>query len=150
MNPFTKGKVSSRTGNAALREADVRQIRRLGPTTPTRDLAEAYGVGMETVRKILRRDSWKWLAEEIDFEAPCGPLTAADRLAADASLARVQQMVQVPQVEAPGLAKLAQLATVEQAKFTRVTAALEELGGDAAMRAQELGARAMPRSPLDE
>ena len=133
-NPFANGKVKSRTGNAQLNESDVRMIRRLAGTQSVRELAEIYCVGMETVRKVIRRDSWKWLAEEIDFDAPASPPTDAERLAADASFQRLQKLLAREPVEAPGHAKLAQLLTNEREKVVVVDQHLN----------------ALRRSPLDE
>jgi len=125
-NPLTKGKNQSRTGNAALTETDVRQIRRQADTTSTRDLAEIYCVGMETIRKIVRRDSWKWVTEEIEFDAPIAPLTDVERAAADASAARVLKMLDQP-TEATGLAKLQELAGKEVEKVTKVNNTIAEM-----------------------
>jgi hypothetical protein len=134
MNPFTKGKVASRTGNAVISEGDVRQIRKLAASHTTRDLAEIYGVGVETIRKILRRDSWKWVADKIDFEAPTGPMTQADKEAAAASEARLLRLLERP-VEPTGLDKLQLLAAKEREKVTKVDTLLNEI---------------QPRNPLDE
>lgn len=57
--------LAGKTGNSSLTEADVRQIRRVGATTPTRQIAEAYGIGVETVRKIIRRDTWQWVTDAV-------------------------------------------------------------------------------------
>lgn len=127
-NPFANGKVASRTGNAQLQESDVRAIRRLGKTQSVRQLAEIYCVGMETIRKVLRRDSWKWVTEEINFDAPSVPLTATDRMAADASYARIQKMLLKEPVEAPGHAKLAQILAQEKQKTVNVEQQLEQIG----------------------
>ena len=66
--------LAGKTGNSNLTENDVRRIRAAGKTTPTRQLAEAYGIGVETVRKILRRDTWQWVTDalgenELDMRA---------------------------------------------------------------------------------
>ena len=127
-NPFTKGKVASRTGNAVLSDSDVRQIRIHAKTHTTRDLADIYGVGMETIRKIVRRDSWKWIAEEIDYNAPIPALTGVDTEAAAASFARLQQRLKEgPPTEGSGLAKLIALTAVEGEKVATVDKALTEI-----------------------
>jgi len=58
--------LAGKTGNSNLSEHDVRQIRRAGKKTPTRQLAEAYGIGVETVRKILRRETWQWVTDAME------------------------------------------------------------------------------------
>ena len=133
-NPFARGKVNSRTGNAQLKEADVRMIRQLAGTQSVRELAEIYCVGMETVRKVLRRDSWKWIAEEVDYDAPLAPLTQTERFAADVSFARLQGMLKAQPEESSGHAKLAQMLAQERKKIADVDEHLEQIG----------------RGPLDE
>lgn len=91
MNPFTKGKTASRTGNAVLKDADIRRIRELAKTHTTRDLSEAYNVGMETIRKIVRRDSWKWVADLIPLDMPLSTPSPLEYEAATASAQRVQE-----------------------------------------------------------
>lgn len=60
MNPHTPR--GSRNGNSTLTESDVRAIR--ASRESPRRLAEFYGLGVETIRRILRRESWAWLPEE--------------------------------------------------------------------------------------
>lgn len=133
-NPFVNGKVSSRMGNAQLNESDVRMIRQLCVTQSVRQLANIYCVGLETIRKIIRRDSWKWVADEINFNEPVPRLTPTDVQAADASLARLQKLLLKEPIEAVGHAKLAEILKQEQHKVSVVDAHLTALG----------------RSPLDE
>jgi hypothetical protein len=56
--------LKEKTGNSTLTENDVRAIRRNAGKSTTRQLAEAYGIGIETVRKIIRRDTWQWIPDE--------------------------------------------------------------------------------------
>jgi hypothetical protein len=58
--------LAGKTGNSSLSEHDVRMIRQAGKKTPTRQLAEAYGIGVETVRKILRRETWQWVKDAME------------------------------------------------------------------------------------
>ena len=120
-----------------ISENDVRQIRKLADKHTTRELADIYCVGVETIRKILRRDSWKWVADEIDFDAPTGPLTQADREAADASAARLTKLLE-RKVEPTGVDKLQLLAAKENERKGASDKMLDELVSIA------------PRSPLDE
>lgn len=113
MNPFTKGKTASRTGNAVLVENDIRQIRLLARTQTVRELSDAYGVGMESIRKIIRRDSWKWVADEIDFDAAAQPLTELQKQAARQSAERLQELLSAQAAEPTGLEKLQQMAHKE-------------------------------------
>ena len=58
--------LKTRKANASLSEDEVRLIRRLGDSgeqTP-RELAAFFSVGLETIRRILRRDTWSWLSQE--------------------------------------------------------------------------------------
>lgn len=49
---------------AKLREADVQEIRRLRPTTTTRELAARYGVTQSCIDTICWRKKWAWLEED--------------------------------------------------------------------------------------
>lgn len=58
--------VKGRMTNAKVQEADVRRMRRLhvaGQASP-RQLALEYGLATETVRKILRYETFAWVGEE--------------------------------------------------------------------------------------
>ncbi len=57
---------NGRTTNASLTEKDVRFIRssfERGDFT-ARELARKYGVGTESIRRIIRWDTWTWVSEE--------------------------------------------------------------------------------------
>lgn len=127
MNPFTKGKTGSRASNATLSENDVRAIRRLEGQLPARDVSDIYSCGPETVRKIWRRDSWRWVTDVIDFELPAQTVSSADQLAADESAARVLAAVSGAPAPVSGLDKLAQTAAVVAEKKDKVDNALVEL-----------------------
>lgn len=54
-------------GNATLKPEEVRHIRKLardGMTTAA--IARVYMVGTETIRRVVRRDTWAWLADEVE------------------------------------------------------------------------------------
>lgn len=82
-NMTQTGRYKQRTGNALLTANEVRVIKRklLDGVSP-RQLAETYNVGLETVRRISRGDSWNWLEpaenqleispEELAVEAAAG------------------------------------------------------------------------------
>jgi hypothetical protein len=56
------GRDKQRTGAAVLTAVSVAQIKRrymLGEGS--RDLANEFGVSTETIRRVLRGDSWKWV-----------------------------------------------------------------------------------------
>lgn len=108
VNPFTKGKTASRTSNSVLTEVEVRKIRSLAASHSVKALAEAFGVGAETVRRILRRETWTWVGEKLELDAPIPALTQIDHEAAAASLKRVQELVVKP--ASTGLAKLNEIA----------------------------------------
>lgn len=77
MNPHTPR--GSRNGNSTLTESDVRAIR--ASRESPRRLAEFYGLGVETIRRILRRESWAWLPEEpADQGSAAASTQSAERL----------------------------------------------------------------------
>lgn len=55
----------TRTANASLSEDEVRTIRRLGSSgeKTVREMAEFYQVGRETIRRIIRRETWDWIKD---------------------------------------------------------------------------------------
>lgn len=71
----------SRNGNAVLGEEDVRRIRASSDSPQT--LAMVYGLGVETIRRIRRRETWSWLPdapEEGGTTAGLPATSSADRL----------------------------------------------------------------------
>lgn len=52
----------ARSPNANLTEADVREIRRLAPTTSYREIGERFGIAANTARLIAVGRRWGWLA----------------------------------------------------------------------------------------
>ena len=68
--------------------AEVVHIRKLaGAGTPVRDIAQAYGIGQETVRRLLRGETWARV--EASPSAPSEPIQRA----ADESLAQLMQQL---------------------------------------------------------
>ena len=108
--------MNPRAPRALLTEADVRRIRRLAPTTPTRQLADDFGIGLETVRRIVRWDTWRWVSED---EAPARELSLAE---IEASKARFLEKMGLPSL---GLTRL----QAEVAKLHKGDDLLGELGG---------------------
>lgn len=91
MNPHTPR--GSRNGNSTLTESDVRAIR--ASRESPRHLAAFYGLGVETIRRILRRESWAWLPEE---PADQGSAAAETQLASTQSAERLLEILgQMPQ-----------------------------------------------------
>ena len=122
MNPFGKGNTGSRTSNALVTEALVRNIRKLAAEgQPTRNIADAYGLAVETVRKIIRRDSWKWVSEVVDWDK-AGAMPVQSNPTLDAEIAASAQRMQ----------------KLIKADVDKVDEALDELHG-----------RKPPPSPLD-
>lgn len=123
--------VKSFAGNAKITEESVRALRRLSTTHTPKELAKIYRIGLETVRRILRRDTWAWVEDIMpaglgEMDTPVEPLTPAEQQAADASLARV--------LAATGMGKLA----AETAKHFRADGMVEELIKDAQARVNPL------------
>lgn len=108
--------VKGRMTNAKVQEADVRRMRRLhaaGQATP-RQLALEHGLATETVRKILRYETFAWVGEEGPGGVPPASLPATPSEPDPARfLARLQaEGIEVPTGE--GLARL-------QAEATKLT-----------------------------
>jgi transposase len=82
----------SRTANAVLNEAEVRVIRRnLAAGSSARLIAELYGLSIETIRRIGRRDTWAWVKDEAELDAPLPPASEEEKAKIAESLARVQR-----------------------------------------------------------
>lgn len=59
---YSKG---GRTARAELTEAAVRGIRsKAALGASVRKLAQEYDIGFETIRRILRWETWRWVSEE--------------------------------------------------------------------------------------
>ena len=85
-------KVQRFAGNAKITEESVRALRQLAGRHTPKELARIYGLGLETVRRILRRDTWAWVEDimpELDAVRNLEPLTQAEAAQAQASLERV-------------------------------------------------------------
>ena len=64
-----------RRGNAGFTDEEVRHIRKLldSGTMSARQLAAAYQKGVETIRRIGRRETFGWLVEEPDLSVTASP-----------------------------------------------------------------------------
>ena len=71
--------LGSRNGNATLSVEDVHTIREAQGAVSARELADYYGLSIETVRRIWRRESWNWLPvrKPAEASAPPSPLDEA-------------------------------------------------------------------------
>ena len=54
----------SKATRSKLTEDDVREIRRLGRTVPTKELKKRYGVTSTTINNIRTRKVWGWLPDD--------------------------------------------------------------------------------------
>lgn len=65
-------RMKQRTSGAILTEQEVARIKmNAGKGMTAREMAQAYGVALDTIRKILRGDSWVWVkAEEEGMPLP--------------------------------------------------------------------------------
>lgn len=93
-----------RTARADLTEADVRSIRsRAALGISTRQLAQEYTVGFETIRRILRWETWRWVSEEGSGAVLPPPASPAE---IEASKARFLAMIgdQAPPSSMPSMA----------------------------------------------
>jgi len=74
-----EGLDATRRANAQLTDGQVRTIRRLHRQGhPAKDLAKVYQVGTETIRRILRRETWSYLPDEAPL-ATLPPLSEAEK-----------------------------------------------------------------------
>lgn len=79
-----------RTTRAKVTELEVRRMRREAEAgTSARDLARRFGLSTETVRRILRWETWAWVSEEDDGSQPPAPYAQPSEVELAASLARV-------------------------------------------------------------
>jgi hypothetical protein len=127
--PFQQARAIKRTAGAILTEAEVRVIKReLARSVPARTLSQIYMVGLETIRRIARGDTWAWVGEEpetdINASLPDLPPEHEARMkAAQQELLRLHRLEQVPQ--RAGLERLER--EIEKAKEPERL--LEELKG---------------------
>ena len=84
----------SRNGNAVLGEEDVRRIR--ASSDSPQALAMIYGLGVETIRRIRRRETWSWLPD-----APEGGGTPSDLPAASSADRLLELLKQDPESQPP-------------------------------------------------
>ena len=117
--------VKGRMTNAKVQEADVRRMRRLhmAGQASAKQLALEYGLATETVRKILRYETFAWVGEE----GPGGVEPARlPSLPTEPDPARFLARLQAEGLDVPtgeGLARLQAEAT----KITRGDVLVEEL-----------------------
>lgn len=96
--------IASKLANAQLTEREVRLIRAaLARGAKPKALAELYGTGVETIRRIGRRETWAWVTDEFrpeeaeaTAELALPPKTEETEAAAAASLARLQELLKKP------------------------------------------------------
>lgn len=127
---FQQIRAAKRLGAATLTEAEVRVIKtKLAEGATPRELAEVYQVGLETIRRIKRGDSWAWVEGEAQEERliPLTPELAAKAQASQEKLLRrlgMQAPERVVETEA-GIERLAR----EVQRAGEPDKLLEELGG---------------------
>ena len=64
MPKATGGLAAQREANARLTRGDVIKIRQLTREGHSpREISQMYNVGLETIRRVLRGDTWAWLIE---------------------------------------------------------------------------------------
>lgn len=99
MTDFETKRRNRRTASAVLTENEVRLIKRalLRKESTPREIAQIYCVGVETIRKISRGDSWGWVidapgVEEREDAMMSTPMSAGMRDAAQESLQKLLNM----------------------------------------------------------
>ena len=102
---------NSRDTNASLNEAAVRGIRlRAAQGVSPRELSNAYNVGVETIRRVIRWETWRWVGELETAEGQPVPLEQValpKDFDAAASLARVRARAGLEELpQGAGLEKL--------------------------------------------
>ena len=132
-------RMRQRTAGAVLTEQEVARIKlniKQGGI-PLREIAQAYGVALDTIRRIARGDSWAWVLAE-DEQAIMPGATAESKQAAAESQARLMARLQaeglpIPTPPTPGeglVSKLLDEANALKAKATAVDRQLGELLGE--------------------
>ena len=147
--PYGTGR---RTANTGLTEGSVRIIRnRAAQGVPVRVLATEFDIGLETVRRIIRHDTWAWVdttSDEIAGQGQQSGLSIPD------SIKRVQELAELPPTKDETWARL--LADPEPARAAKKTLSPElydrMVGLGADMRQIERGEKVngVPIDPLDE
>lgn len=98
---FQQARALKRTGAATLTEDEVRVIKqKLAEGATPRLLASVYMVGIETIRRIRRGESWAWIEErsgEEDLPLPPAQSGEAERIAA--SQAELMRRLGMPLLE---------------------------------------------------
>lgn len=131
-----------RTAAAVLTEQEVARVKRnILRGMSLRELAQAYGVALDTIRRIARGDSWSWVEAEGEMpKADHSPVPAKMQAEAARSFERLQAMlkgqggeVEALPVEAPPTAEnILTRLTQDIAQAREAKAApdrmLEELG----------------------
>lgn len=92
-----------RASRAALNEAAVRAMRAEDASlkaagfsgASVKQLADIHGVGRETIRRILRWETWRWVSEEEELMQP--PPSKGEKEAAEESLKRLLSMQDKPE-----------------------------------------------------
>ena len=115
-----------RTGNAALSEGQVAHIKvLLQKGISAREIAQANDVGLETIRRIGRGDTWAWVeaVETIptaaqEFSLMCAP-TEQERIDIAASEARLDQMLKAEPVKRMTLEEHREAAKADPYAFMR-------------------------------
>ncbi len=144
--------------NSRFREEDIWVIRRLGDLywhsrgregKSPREMAQFYHVSAESIRRIVRRETWNWVREE-----PTGTAKAQDLTAKADSLTNLIEKGLVPVPS--GMTKEAfiaqQRALILGEPDGSGTAKLQSVASNSAAGvAKELGFdNTIPPSPLDE
>lgn len=115
-------------GNAKLDADLVRHIRRVlrDKETTVREVAEVHQLAVETVRRIVRRETWGWVTDAL----PLPPVAVLKEEAA-ASLQRVMQMAGKGE-EFQQMQSAAERMATEAARLKRLGSEqlLNELKGD--------------------
>lgn len=79
-----------RLANSGFTEVQVQRIRELARNgSSVKELAQAYLCGLETIRRLLRRETFAWVSDDLAVAAAV-PLTQKETAEADAILARIQ------------------------------------------------------------
>ena len=143
--------------NSSLEMSDIWVIRKLGDLyyasrgaegKSPREMSDYYRVSVDTIRRIIRRESWNWVSEEPKAgedmelkERAAASLERLKKLLPDAIPADLdtRKAVGLPEEPPSGLMKLQETAKQE----LKSNAYLEEIKGGTP-------SNEIPRSPLDE
>ena len=124
-------RMRQRTAGAILTEHEVARIKlNIKQGLPLREMAQAYGVALDTIRRIARGDSWAWVLAEDENELVPAETPESAQAAADSQARFMAKMAAEGLVPTAGEAVVNRLLTEAsnlKAKTSTTERQLDEL-----------------------